>query len=287
MVGAQLVMTTGGGVEVVHVPGERLPVLVFPGGHCRAATDCGWSLYAALGHEVVSFSRPGYGGTRVGRLSAAEFTPLVGEVCEHLGISTVAACVGVSFGGLQAVHVAAGQRPTVQRLILHSCAPSSLAYPDSRAEAALGPMLFSPLLQGLVWRAIRGVIRSDAGLRVMMSQLSTLPVREWWGQLSEADKAEARRLFRSMRSDSGFVNDLRQGHARGADTRRQAMSNVHCPTLVTASRYDGGVSFTHAEDFRQVITDADLVELTSLSHIFWIGAQKAQLLSTLNSFVTD
>ena len=277
------------------MPGERPPVLFFPGGHCSAATDCGWSLYAGLGHEVVSFSRPGYGGTRVGRpgyggtrvgrLSVAEFTPLVGEVCEQFGISTIAASVGVSFGGLQAVHVAAGQRPTAQRLILHSCAPSGLAYPDSRAEALLGPVLFSPLLQGLVWRAIRGVIRSDAGLRMMMSQLSNLPVSEWWGQMSLADKDEARGLFRSMRSDSGFVNDLRQGHARDADARRAGMSRVHCPTLVTASRHDGGVSFAHAEDFARVIPDASLVELSSPSHIFWIGPQKTQLVSILGSFV--
>ena len=188
-------------------------------------------------------------------------------------------------GGLQAVHVATSQRPTVQRLILHSCAPSSLHYPDSRAEAVVGPVLFSPLLQALVWGAVRGVIRSDAGLRMMMSQLSNLPVSEWWGQMSAADKDEARRLFQSMRSDSGFVNDLRQGHARDADTRRQVMSRVHCPTLVTGSRHDGGVSFAHAEDFVHVIPDADLVELTSPSHIFWIGPQKTQLLAIVESFV--
>ncbi|HEY8281968.1 MAG TPA: alpha/beta hydrolase [Leifsonia sp.] len=285
MAGPQLVATTGGVVEVLHVPGERPPVVFFPGGHCRAVTDCGWSLYAEVGHEVVSFSRPGYGGTRVGRLTAAEFTPLVGEVCEQLGVSTVAAVVGVSFGGLQAVDVAARQRPAVQRLILHSCAPSSLNYPDSRAEAVFGPVLFSTLLQGLVWWTIRGVVRRDAGLRMVMSQLSNLPVSQWWAPMSAADKEEARRLFRSMRSDAGFANDLRQGHSRDADTRRQAMSRVPCPTLVTASRHDGGVSFAHAEDFARIIPDAHLVELTSPSHLFWIGAQRPHLLTILDSFV--
>ena len=285
MAGAQLVRTTGGPVEVVHVPGERPPVVFFPGGHCRAATDCGWSLYAGLGHQVVSFSRPGYGGTRVGRLTAAAFTPLVGEVCEQLGVSTVAAVVGVSFGGLQAVHVAASQRPAAQRLILHSCAPSSVNYPDSRAEAVFGPVLFSPLLQGLLWWMIRGVVRWDAGLRMMMSPLSNLPVSQWWRTMSPAEKEETRELFRSMRSDAGFVNDLRQGGSRDADTRLQAMSRVQCPTLVTASRHDGGVSFAHAEDFARVIPDADLVELASPSHLFWIGAQRARLLSILESFI--
>jgi pimeloyl-ACP methyl ester carboxylesterase len=147
-------------------------------------------------------------------------------------------------------------------------------------------VLFSPLLQGLVWRAVRGLVRSDAGLRMMMSQLSKLPPNLWWGQMSAADKHEARGLFGSMRSDSGFANDLRQGRSADADARRQAMSRVSRPTLVTASRHDGGVSFTHAEDFAHVIPDAHLVELASPTHIFWIGAQRAQLLSILDAFVS-
>ena len=148
-------------------------------------------------------------------------------------------------------------------------------------------MLFSRPLQGLVWRAVRGVIRSDSGLRMMMSQLSTLPASEWWGQMTAAEKNEARGLFRSMRSDSGFVNDLRQGHTRDADVRRKAMVSVDCPTLVTASRHDGGVSFAHAEDFARVIPGADLVELTSPSHLFWIGPERAQLALILDSFIGD
>ena len=185
------------------------------------------------------------------------------------------------------MHVAAGGGPTVQHLILHSCAPSTKHYPDTRAEALLGPVVFSSLLQGLVWGLARSVVRSDAGLRMMLSQLSNLPASQWWDQMSAADKDEARSLFRSMRSDSGFTNDLRQGHPRGADARRKAMSAVKCPTLVTASSNDGGVSFTHAEDFARVIPDADLVELSSPTHLFWIGSQKAQLMSTLRSFIED
>lgn len=287
MVGTRLVSVSAGVVEILHVPGDRSAVLFFPGGHCRAAADCGRSLYAGLGYEVVSFSRPGYGGTRVGRLTAAEFASLAGEVCEQLGISSVAASVGVSFGGLQAVHVAGGRQPRVQRLILHSCAPSTKQYPDRRAEALLGPVVFSPLVQGAVWGLVRSVVRSDAGLRMMLSQLSNLPTSAWWDLMSAEDKDEARNLFQSMRSDSGFTNDLRQGQPRGANARRQAMSAVRCPTLVTASRNDGGVSFAHAEDFARVIPGADLVELSSPSHLFWLGSQRAQLISTLQSFIQD
>lgn len=236
---------------------------------------------------VVSFSRPGYGGTRVGPLSAAEFAPLVREVCEQLDISVIAAAVGVSFGGLQAVHVAEDQELGVPRLVLHSCAPSGLPYPDTRTEAIVGPVLFSPLLQGLVWRLVRRMVRSDSGLRRMMARLSKLPVEDWWEQLSAADRDEARALFLCMRSDSGFVNDLRQGQARWAAARRDAVSHVQCPTLVTGSPHDRGVSFAHAEDFANAIPDADLVELDSPSHIFWIGPGRARLVSIVRSFIDD
>lgn len=56
------VVDTGfGPVEVAHRPGDGAAVLFFPGGHCDAATPAGADLYAKLGHEVLSFSRPGYG----------------------------------------------------------------------------------------------------------------------------------------------------------------------------------------------------------------------------------
>jgi len=287
MAHAGIVSTSAGPVEIVQVPGERPPVLFFPGGHCSAQCDCGWGLYIESGHGVVSFSRPGYGGTQVGSLSAAEFAPLVREVCEQLDISVIAAAVGVSFGGLQAVHVAGDPALGVPRLVLHSCAPSGLPYPDIRAEAIVGPVLFSPLLQGLVWRVVRRVVRADSGLRTMMARLSKLPAEDWWEQLSAADRNEARALFQCMRSDSGFVNDLRQGRDRWAAARRNALSNVACPTLVTGSRHDRGVSFAHAEDLANAIPHADLVELDSPSHLFWIGPGRARLISIIRSFIDE
>jgi pimeloyl-ACP methyl ester carboxylesterase len=282
-----MVSTSAGMVEIVQVPGDRPPVLFFPGGHCSAHCDCGWGLYTESGHGVVSFSRPGYGGTRVGPLSAAGFAPLVREVCEQLEISVIAATVGVSFGGLQAVHVAADQDLGVPRLVLHSCAPSGLAYPDTSAEAIVGPVLFSPLLQGLVWRLVHRMVRSESGLRRMMARLSKLPVDEWWEELSAIDRAETRVLFQSMHSDSGFVNDLRQGRARDASARRDAMSKVRCPTLVTSSRNDRGVAFAHAEDFANTIPNATLVQLDSPSHIFWIGPERARLVAVVRSFIDE
>jgi pimeloyl-ACP methyl ester carboxylesterase len=140
----KIITTSAGPVEIARADGERAPVLFFPGGHCTARSDCGWGLYTGSGHGVISFSRPGYGATRVGARTVAEFAPVVREVCRHLDVRRIAASVGVSFGGLQAVHVANDRSLTVPRLILHSCAPSVLLYPDTRAESIAGPVVFSP-----------------------------------------------------------------------------------------------------------------------------------------------
>jgi pimeloyl-ACP methyl ester carboxylesterase len=285
MTETRIISTTAGPVEIAHLPGEHPPVLFFPGGHCSAACDSGQGIYTSAGYAVVSFSRPGYGGTRVGPLSPAEFALLVREVCEQLDISTIAASVGVSFGGMQAVHVANDQELRVPRLALHNCAPSGLPYPDTRAEAIGGPILFSPILQRLVWRMVHRVVGSDSGLRRMLAPLSTLPIDDWWEHLSAFDRDQARTLFQSMRSDSGFINDLREGRSRLGEARCAALSSVRVPTLVTGSRHDGGVSFTHAENLAATIPNATLLELDSPSHLFWIGPGRELLASAVRAFI--
>ena len=281
----RIVTTSRGPVEVASIAGDRATVLFFPGGHCSASCDCGWSLYTASGYGVLSFSRPGYGATQVGRLGPGEFAALVREVCDRLAIQEVAASVGVSFGGMQAVHVALQTELSVPRLVLHSCAPSRLNYPDTFAEAIGGRIVFSPVVQGLVWRIIHRAVRSEHGLRRMMARLSLLPVDEWWNGVTAAEKSELRRLFRSMRSGRGFVNDLHHGQAKAMSSRRDALTRVRCATLVTGSPHDGGVSFAHAADLAAAIHGAVLLEHDSPSHMFWIGPQRARLASSVNEFL--
>ena len=254
-----LVETPSGGVEVVIRPGELPPVLFFPGGHCTATSDCGWELYRSLGHGIVSFSRPGYGRTSVGALSAAEFVPALDECCGALGIGAVAAAVGVSFGGIQAIAAAVGLPGLISRLALHSCAPSTYSYPDTIQERLAAPLVFSPRPQRLTWTVASNVVRTERGLRMMVGRLSTEPLEQWWGGWTEADKQAARRFFQTMSSGSGFVLDLRQARQDRAAFRRHLQTLVPCPTLVTGSRRDRGVRFAHAEDLAATIPSTQLV----------------------------
>lgn len=267
-------------------PGISEPVvLVFPGGHASAATPLGQDLYTDLGYRVLTFSRPGYGRSHVGLLTAADFVPAVSEVCQQLAIVEVAATVGISFGGLQAVHVAVSLPHLAPRLVLHSCAPSQLPYPDTRLERRAAPLAFGPHIQGLTWRVVRALTSSDGGLRLMMTPLSTLPTAPWWDTWTPADRDAARSTFAAMDSGSGFANDLRQGRADRAHYRHATIESVPCPTLVTASRHDGGVSFDHAENFVHTIANARLAETDSKSHFYWLGTDRQTVSDAIREFI--
>jgi pimeloyl-ACP methyl ester carboxylesterase len=279
--------TAVGPVEVALAPGVGEVVLCFPGGHATAATPLCAGLYAELGYRPLTISRPGYGLTDVGDLTAAEFVPAVAEVCERLAFVGAAATVGLSFGGLQAVHVAAALPHLAPRLILHSSAPSSRPYPDTAIERLGAPVAFNPHLQRLTWRAVRAVTSSDTGLRVTMASLSRLPVAEWWDSWTSADRAAARSTFAKMDSGTGFVTDLRQASAARSAYRASVLRSVPCATLVTASRHDGRVAFAHAEDFLRTLPDARLVDTGAHSHFFWLGAAKDTVLDAIRDFMAE
>ena len=282
---AQVLPTRLGSVEVLHLAGPKPPVLFFPGGHSSAATDCGWGPYREAGHAVLAFSRPGYGATEVGRLTAGEFVPAVNDACELLGVAETAAVVGVSYGGLQAIQVAVNLPHLAPRLVLHSCAPSSYPWPDTRVEALGGAIVFAPRVQRLTWRLLARLVASDSGLKRVVAPLSRRPVGEWWDTWSVEDKRDCRELFTTMSSGSGFATDLRQGGPDQARHRRLLQTQVGCPTLVTASPQDAGVDFRHAQDLADTIPSAHLVELTCPSHLFWIGPERSQVHAAVRDFL--
>jgi hypothetical protein len=279
----ELVSTDYGPVEVERIEGPLDPILFMPGGHCNASTPAGQALYVERGHEVVSFSRPGYGATDVGLLGGAEFVPVIEEVCQRLGIARAAAAVGVSFGGVQAIHLAAVS-PIPRRLILHSCAPSTLPFPDSRFDRLGAPLLFGPA-GDLTWAVVGRLVRSDRFLRTMMAQLSHLPPEQWFDLWGQEERDAARATFTSMRSGQGFLNDLRQAVAPLSGYRKKVQTAVKLPTLITASRADGGVAFAHAEDLARTIPDSVLVETSAPSHFFWIGPHRGEIADAIDRFV--
>lgn len=90
-----------------------------------------------------------------------------------------------------------------------------------------------------------------------------------------------------MDSGSGFLTDLRQGVADRARYREAIQRSVPCPTVVTASRHDGGVSFKHVEDFVRTIPKARLVETNAQSHFYWLGPDRPALATAIEGFLSE
>ncbi|MGV0809185.1 hypothetical protein [Mycolicibacterium setense] len=137
----------------------------------------------------------------------------------------------------------------------------------------------------MTWAAIRALVSTDTGLKIMMCSLTRLPDDHWWPQMTPADRASARAMFNAMRSGSGFLTDVRQATRRLSAYRAHIHSLVNTPTLVTGSRNDGGVSFAHAQNFAATIHSAQLYETTSPTHLYWIGPNHAALTTAIAQFL--
>ena len=210
--------------------------------------------------------------------------PLVREVCAQLDITVTAAAVGVSFGGMQAVHVANDPELHVPDWCCTAAHRRACRTPTPGREAIGGPILFSPILQGLVWGLVHRVVRSDAGLRRMLAPLSTLPIEDWWEQLSSPTETRhgcCSNPCAPTRGSSTTSDRVDRALPRPAVRPvERPLSNTR-----TGSRHDGGVSFATPRTSPRAIPGAVLVELESPSHLFWIGPGTELLASTVRSFI--
>ena len=253
-------------------------VLVFHGGHVRAGLALGEEAFAAAGCTVLAPSRPGYGRTPLSTGRTVEgFTDVVRTLCEHLGVGRLTAVVGVSGGGPTAATMAARHAELVERLILVS-AVGWLPYPDrwTRLGAHGG---FAAGIEAVTWAGIHALARMapDACLRLMVRSLSTRPVGEVMSGLRAEDRDLMLALFSQMRSGRGFLNDLRP--------TPDVTARIDQPTLVVATRTDGGVPFAHAESLAGSIRSAELVESRADTHLVWLGSDWPAIAERIRLFL--
>lgn len=252
-------------------------VVVFHGGHVRAGLAMAEDVFAAAGCTILLPSRPGYGRTPLSTgTSVVGFTDVMGELCAHLGIGRVAAVVGISGGGPTAATMAARHASLVERLILIS-AVGWLPWP--RMTRVGSHVAFTGVTEGLTWAGVRTFARlaPDAFLRVMMGTLSILPVEEVIAGLSVQDRDLLLALFVRMRSGRGFLNDFR--------STPDITAEIEQPTLVIATRTDGGVSFANARSLADTIRHAELIESRADSHFVWLGADWPAISERIRCFL--
>jgi pimeloyl-ACP methyl ester carboxylesterase len=254
-------------------------VVVFHGGHVRAGLAVGEDGFAEAGYTILAPSRPGYGRTPLTTgTTVTRFADVTRALCEHLGITKVAAVVGTSGGGPTAVAMAARHPDLVDRLILQS-AVGPLPYPDRRTRVG-AKVMFAAATEPATWGLMRVLLRHapDATLRMLLGSLSTLPARNVMAGLNSEQRTDLATLFSRMRSGRGFLNDLR--------TTPDITADVSQPTLVIATRHDGGVPFAHAQALTAAIRHARLVESHADSHLIWLAHDWPNIAETIRIFLT-
>jgi len=240
-------------------------VVVFHGGHVRAGLALCEEVFAAADCTVLAPSRPGYGRTPLTTgTSVEQYTDVVRALCAQLGITRVAAVVGVSGGGPTAATMAARHGDLVERLILVS-AVGWLPYPDRWTRLG-AHIVFTGLTERATWAVVRVAARlaPTTFLRLMLPSLSTRPAGEVLTRLSDTDRALLLTLFTQMRSGHGFLNDLRP--------TPDITAGISQPTLVIATRADRGVPFDQAQSLSRSIRHAELVESHADTHLVWLGS---------------
>jgi pimeloyl-ACP methyl ester carboxylesterase len=113
----------------------------------------------------------------------------------------------------------------------------------------------------------------------MMGALSTRPVGEVLAGLDSDARAGLLALFRGMHSGRGFVNDLR--------ATPDVTAQIDQPTLVIATRTDGGVPFAQSRSLASRIRDAELIESHADSHMVWLGADWPVVSERMVAFLRD
>lgn len=272
------IINTPKGVLEYRIAGSgNRTAVIFPGGHMDARMTLGVDFFIKEGYRVIVLSRPGYGKTSLAvGPSPDEFADTVASLLESLNVGKVVA-VGISAGGRSAVRLAAKYSNLAERLILQ-CATSFMSWPDNHTRR-IACIAFNPFMERFTWQIMRRLLkaRPRAGLKMMLSNMTTLSPDEMVSSLSKEQSEDLVNLFAHLRSGKGFMNDLTQTSGSAKD--------VHVPTLIIHSKYDKSVSLEHAEKLHAEIAGSRLFITTAESHMIWSSEKYREIKDEMRLFL--
>lgn len=260
----KIAQTSRGPVEY-RLEGDGPVVVVLNGGHCSRDTRLSHERLSTVGFSVLTPSRPGYDSTPagVGR-SAQEAADAIAALLDTLDISRVS-LIGISAAGPTALAFAMQHPERLHKLILES----AVTTPWHASVKKHAKFLFGPS-EKLTWALSRSLLRlfRDTVIRMLMGQISTLPIDQVMARMSQEDLDFVRDLLMTSRSGEGFINDI--------EHRVETLSDIQSPTLVMFSPHDKAVPPVNAFRVAGEINNCELFEVPADSHLIWIG-QAAEL----------
>ncbi|WP_223881323.1 alpha/beta fold hydrolase [Nesterenkonia ebinurensis] len=256
-------------------------VVILHGGHMHAGLAVGEAVFIEADHSVLVVSRPGYGQTSLTAGPGPEkFAESILELWQHLGITRVAAVVGVSAGGPYATALAACSPDLVERVILQASV-GSLPWPG-RLARLVARSVFSPVTERRTWAMVRQLMRRVPvlGLKALLGGLSTSSSKEVLADVSAEHRADLIELFSRMRSQTGFRNDLEV-----LDQHREEIAAQ--PALIIHSRRDGSVPFRHAETLHEALPQSSLLETSAEHHLIWFTSDWPRVEKHIREFLAS
>ncbi len=243
---------------------------------------------------VIAPSRLGYLRTPLstGR-TPAEGADAMAALLDTLGIDKVVV-IGVSGGGPTALQFAMRHASRATSLVMVAAIAKRHVQPARTTESFVGKTVF---VQGFGWLVdlfyggglAFAALAPESFPRLMLRATETLD-REGIEKRLATIRRDPRQ-FRWMRGllrsgyplsvrKLGLDNDLTQFAA----IEEHPIEQIACPTLVVHGRYDGNVTFDHAEFVAQRVPGARIVVAESCGHLIWMSEEERKIRQAVIQF---
>jgi pimeloyl-ACP methyl ester carboxylesterase len=255
-----LIANTPYGPIEYRLEGSGPVMMVLNGGHCSRDTRLSHERLAQVGFTVLTPSRPGYDDTpaAVGRSAQTAADALAG-LLDSLGIAQVST-IGISAAGPTALAFAQRHSERSRGVVLESAVTTVW---DERVKR--GARLAFGRLERLTWAMVRLGLRLSPRvmLTAMLGGLTTLNPDDVLRRMSQEDIAFFKRMLQTMRSGTGFLNDV--------EHRVDDLHTIQVPVLAIYSPHDRNVPPSNAQRIAREIAGSELYETPADTHLLWIG----------------
>ena len=274
---SRIVKTSLGPVEY-GACGDGPVILHFHGGNVG---HNGWFFLEHLvlaGYQVLTPDRPGYLGTPIDDGGSPEQqADLAAALLDRLGIERVAV-VGISAGGPGAIQFAARHASRVDALVLLSAISQRTGLSEDQTGSALGRLVMTPRFQDIAYFLIHQ----------SMIRFTALSMQDLVKTETTYDKVAGKRFIEKVIADPGqkrqvlaladamvpakprfpgVMNDLKVQQELG----ELPLEQVHAPTLIVGSRYDGDIGYANSVNSNARISGSTLITVDQFGHFIWWG----------------
>jgi pimeloyl-ACP methyl ester carboxylesterase len=251
--------TSKGSIEY-RFEGSGSIIVVLNGGHCSRDTRLSHEKLAEHGFSVLTPSRPGYDSTpsEVGK-SAQAAADALAALLDTLQISTVDV-IGISAAGPTALAFVQQHPSRARKLILESAVATDW---DERTKrrSRIG---FGGAAK-VTWAVMHMMLKlfPTVIIKALLHDLTVLDANVVINRMSQDDLAFVKRMIQTSQASTGFLNDI--------EHKVNNLELITKPVLVMYSPNDGTVSPNNAQRIAHEVSNCQLYEVPSDTHLIWIG----------------